>query len=67
MTDHAALRDAIAEARDAWHAAMDAAARTPEDDAAFTERLTDMRVKSAEHAALIRAGFLRDVGPIGED
>ena len=66
MTDHA-LHAEIDRARDAWHAAMDAAARTPEGDDAFTERLTDMRVKSAEHAALIRGGFLRDVGPIGED
>ena len=31
MTDHA-LRAEIDRARDAWHAAMDAAARTPEDD-----------------------------------
>ena len=66
MTDHA-LRAEIDRARDAWHAAMDAAARTPEDDAAFTERLTDMRVKSAEHAALIRAGIEMMLGPLGED
>ena len=68
MTDHAALLDEIAAVRarerDAFNAMWRAMREGTRED--YNAALDAWRAINVEHAALIRAGVLTTLGPLGE-